>query len=260
MEDPIKKEDPDQEASSNSKSIITQENNLGNIDAWITGREEFMAKVATAMKETKDYHIIQGKKSLAKGGAEKIASIFKWTSTFVKDVETYEMFGSTPGLIVYKCILKKANKLVGEGRGASSLQKNAGDPNKTIKMAQKSAYIDAVIRTSGLSDIFTQDLEDMPPSAFSKPAYTAPVSAPRPIQQPTTPARAAEIMQGEVVKEPDGTRYKTLAAMIGSAKSMDELNQIPKVIETMRKGLSDVDLNALRKEFSAKKQTLEVKV
>lgn len=32
--------------------------------------------------------------------------------------------------------------------------------NKAIKMAQKSAFVDAVIRTTGMSDLFTQDLED----------------------------------------------------------------------------------------------------
>ena len=32
--------------------------------------------------------------------------------------------------------------------------------NKTIKMAQKSAFVDAVIRATGMSDLFTQDVED----------------------------------------------------------------------------------------------------
>jgi len=32
--------------------------------------------------------------------------------------------------------------------------------NKAIKMAQKSAFVDAVIRTTGMSDLFTQDIED----------------------------------------------------------------------------------------------------
>jgi len=35
------------------------------------------------------------------------------------------------------------------------------DINKAIKMAQKSAQIDAVLRTGALSDAFTQDLEDV---------------------------------------------------------------------------------------------------
>ena len=37
--------------------------------------------------------------------------------------------------------------------------------NKSIKMAQKSAFVDAVIRTTGMSDLFTQDIEDVPAEA-----------------------------------------------------------------------------------------------
>lgn len=133
-----------------------------DIDVFIQKRQAFIEKVNRIMVETKDYHLIQGKKSLAKGGAEKIASIFLWQAKFAKDTETLEMLGTTPGLVAFKCILENKGKFVGEGRGAALLNKNAGDPNKTIKMAQKSAYVDAVIRSSGMSDFFTQDLEDHP--------------------------------------------------------------------------------------------------
>jgi hypothetical protein len=50
---------------------------------------------------------------------------------------------------------------VGEGRGARSLKKDGGDVNKAIKMAEKSSMVSAVLRTGALSDVFTQDLEDM---------------------------------------------------------------------------------------------------
>ena len=118
--------------------------------------------------EGKDYHVIQGKKSLAKGGAEKIASIFKWTAKFDKDTEALEMLGDIKGLVAFKCTLTNG-QVVGEGRGAALLSKNASDPNKTLKMAQKSAFIDAVLRASGLSDFFTQDLEDMPREEIVQP-------------------------------------------------------------------------------------------
>lgn len=132
-----------------------------DIDGFLEKRKEFIDKVSAICVEGKDYHIIQGKKSLAKGGAEKIASIFQWNATFIKDTESLEMLGEINGLVAFKCTLAKGNKYVGEGRGAASLGKNNGDPNKTLKMAQKSAFIDAVLRASGLSDFFTQDLEDM---------------------------------------------------------------------------------------------------
>jgi hypothetical protein len=49
-----------------------------------------------------------------------------------------------------------------------------GDANKAIKMAQKSAQIDAVLRCAGLSEVFTQDLEDLhPPAAQGRRAQPA---------------------------------------------------------------------------------------
>ena len=139
-----------------------------DIDAYIELRQAFIQKVNTICVEGKDYHVIQGKKSLAKGGAEKIASIFKWAAKFDKDTESLEMLGSPVGLVAFRCTLQNG-QVVGEGRGAASLSKNSGDANKTLKMAQKSAFIDAVLRASGLSDFFTQDLEDMAPNDIGQP-------------------------------------------------------------------------------------------
>src|SRR3990167_3096466 len=153
-----------------SKAMVSQQTNNSvsdyDIKSYIAKRTDFIKNVNTICIEGKDYHVIQGKKSLAKGGAEKIASIFKWTAKFDKDTEAIEMLGSVPGLVAFKCTLMNG-QFVGEGRGAATMAKNAGDPNKTLKMAQKSAFIDAVLRSSGLSDFFTQDLEDMPPQTQS---------------------------------------------------------------------------------------------
>lgn len=139
-----------------------------NIDAWLGQRDEFIQKVSGKMVEKKDYHVIQGKKSLAKGGAEKIASIFNWKAGFKKDQETLDMLnGEAKGTLAYVCTLTNGGEFVGEGRGARNVKSDGDDINKSVKMAQKSAYIDAIIRASGLSDIFTQDLEDMPSEAIS---------------------------------------------------------------------------------------------
>jgi hypothetical protein len=151
-----------------TSAISNKVNSVTNIDGFIAKRQEFIEKVNAIMVEGKDYHVIQNKKSLGKGGAEKIASIFGWSATFLMDSEAITMLGEeTKGLVAFKCTLNKGKKFVGEGRGVALLAKNAGDPNKTVKMAQKSAYIDAVIRASGMSDFFTQDLEDMPISEVS---------------------------------------------------------------------------------------------
>lgn len=148
-----------------STQIVAQDNQIVkpdfDIDGFLDMRKQFITKVNAIMVKGSDYHEIQGKKSLAKGGAEKIASIFGWVATFSKDTEVSDAFVDLKGLVAFTCNLEKAGTIVGQGRGAAILSKNAGDPNKTIKMAQKSAFIDAVLRASGLSDFFTQDLEDM---------------------------------------------------------------------------------------------------
>ncbi len=131
------------------------------VDELLSRRQYFISKVLPQLVENQDYYVIKGKKSLAKGGAEKIASIYGYTASFEQDNETMKAFDGIKGIIAFICNLSKGERLVGQGRGASTLAKNDNDPNKTIKMSQKSAYCDSVIRASGLSDIFTQDLQDM---------------------------------------------------------------------------------------------------
>lgn len=168
----IKKETTSPKVISRTDTEIIPQDNDYDIDGFLAKRSEFITKVNSIMVEKADYHVIQGKKSLAKGGAEKIASIFGWTAEFSKDTDVLEAF-KLDGLIAFNCNLTKFGQRVGQGRGAATLQKNAGDPNKTIKMAQKSAFIDAVLRASGLSDFFTQDLEDMPKEQISQPTQTS---------------------------------------------------------------------------------------
>ncbi|MCX6713274.1 MAG: hypothetical protein NTY66_03655, partial [Candidatus Vogelbacteria bacterium] len=129
------------------------------VDSLMERRRYFISQVLPKLKENQDYYVIKGRKCLAKGGAEKLASIYNLTASFERDNDTMGAFGDLPGLIAYVCNLSRNGIPAGQGRGSSSLDRNGGDPNKTIKMATKSSYIDSVIRTTGLSDIFTQDID-----------------------------------------------------------------------------------------------------
>jgi hypothetical protein len=63
--------------------------------------------------------------------------------------------------IIVRCELKDGQgNVVAVGVGARSVAQDAGDLNKCLKMAEKSAHIDATLRMAGLSEVFTQDLED----------------------------------------------------------------------------------------------------
>lgn len=126
--------------------------------------------IAKHMKEGVDYGTIKiggrdSKPSLFKPGSEKFLSLFKLTATFKKDSETFEMAGSPNGLFCYVCEIKTSKGVVvGEGRGVAALSEKSWTINSCVKIAQKRAQVDAVLRMGALSDFFTQDLEDMFPA------------------------------------------------------------------------------------------------
>jgi hypothetical protein len=104
------------------------------------------------------------KDSLRKPGAEKICGMLGVTVTFptIKDYEQAALNGLPINSIILRCHLLAADgTVVADGIGARSVEQDYGDLNKALKMACKSAQIDATLRMAGLSEIFTQDLEDM---------------------------------------------------------------------------------------------------
>src|SRR5499427_8592163 len=104
-----------------------------------------------------------GKATLCKPGSEKICGLLQLRPRFKRDVDAWEMLGGEAGLVTLVCeLVTPAGVVVAEGRGARHRDQDFGDVNKCLKMAQKSAQTDAVLRCAGLSEIFTQDLEDMP--------------------------------------------------------------------------------------------------
>lgn len=128
------------------------------------------------------------KPSLRKPGAEKICGMLGVTATFptLKDYEAAALDGRDLSQIILRCHLLGADgQVVADGVGARSIDQDHGDINKALKMAVKSAMIDATLRMAGLSEIFTQDLEDMPhvsseggSESSSAPARSSPRTPP----------------------------------------------------------------------------------
>lgn len=91
---------------------------------------------------------------LRKAGSEKILSMLGLTPTF-PNLDEVDL---TKGIIGIRCVLLNwEGKEVGYGAGARLIADDNGDVNKALKMALKSAQIDATLRVGGLSEIFTQD-------------------------------------------------------------------------------------------------------
>ena len=143
------------------------------------------------------------KPSLWKPGAEKICGMLGLIPRFpnLREYETAALTGTDIKVILIKCELHTNSGFVAaEGTGARTLAQDKGDINKSLKMAEKSAHIDATLRVAGLSELFTQDLEDMlqefggrqtvaPDNPVPEPPQTAgtePLSQTRPPEKPTT--------------------------------------------------------------------------
>ena len=184
----------------------------------ITRHKELTELIDKALVRDTDYGIIKGTKNptLLKPGAERIAVAFgvsiayevtereidhdrkvswkkrekKWRNQHDGDREFtwLEVSGESLGLYRYvvRCDLvsRQTGMSVGNGMGCCSTMesKYIDRPreleNTVLKMASKRALVAAVLNTFGLSDRFTQDMEDMPDHGKEAPADTPPKSPP----------------------------------------------------------------------------------
>jgi hypothetical protein len=104
-----------------------------------------------------------GKPTLLKPGAELVALLYGWRFHFTADLDSLSMYGpGIGGVFAYVChVIDRESRTVGQGRGVAELRETGmSNANKTVKMAEKRAMVDAVLRCAGLSQWFTQDLEE----------------------------------------------------------------------------------------------------
>lgn len=135
----------------------------------------FQQVIQQAVKPGHDIGIIPGtdKPTLLKPGAEKIVMMMGLSSRYeiMDKVEDYDK-----GFFSYniRCTLSRHGYDICEGVGNCNSRESRyvkADPysiaNTILKMAKKRAYVDAALSVASLSDIFTQDLEDMPDMRMS---------------------------------------------------------------------------------------------
>lgn len=155
------------------------------LDRRKTNRNTLMEWIRSSLIEGRDYGSItikgrKSKPSLLKPGAEKICGMLGLIPTFpnLNRFEESVIVGKTINAIILKCELTNQDgKVVGEGVGARFVeQQDNGDLNKSLKMAVKSAMIDAVLRCAGLSEIFTQDMEEKHSSKGEENRESEPVT------------------------------------------------------------------------------------
>jgi hypothetical protein len=150
---------------------------------WSAQRQVVKRFLQQELVEGTDYYTLrikgrETKPALSKAGSEKFMALFQLHASFAQDTATWTMLGQPQGTLCYVCtLLTRSGEVVGEGRGARTVQQDNGDINKAVKMAQKSSCVDAILRTGALSDVFTQD-EDSIPGATVEPAKATPPTKP----------------------------------------------------------------------------------
>ena len=131
--------------------------------------QNFQKLIRTQFKQDHDFGIIPrtSKPTLLKPGAEKIVMLMGITTEF-------EIMDSTRdfdnGFFQYcvKCKMKKNGQVITEGVGTANTLESKYETqnpysidNTVLKMAKKRALVDGALMIGSLSDIFTQDVEDL---------------------------------------------------------------------------------------------------
>lgn len=137
------------------------------------------------------------KPSLYKAGADFCCDLLGARDVYHADMDSWAQLGSPKGTFVQTCVLysRITNDTLGEGRGIRKTGQKGGDENNAIKMAKKCAKVDAVLNTWGLSDLFTQDIEDdIPPVDNPDQAPGAPVVPPRSKRTAADPKELSQLI------------------------------------------------------------------
>jgi hypothetical protein len=142
---------------------------VAQVEATMKKISQFQKVVQSTLHQNHDYGIIPGtdKPTLLKPGAEKILMMMGLRSEFeiVDSTRDFEK-----GFFQYqvRCKLLKGDMVITEGLGACNTRERKYlkmDPytidNTVLKMAKKRALVDAALLVASLSDVFTQDVEDM---------------------------------------------------------------------------------------------------
>lgn len=166
------------------------------VDALAARRQVLRDYVSSQMVEGVDFGTIPGtpKPTLYKPGAEKLSQLFGFAARIVhrdKEIDLHHNFAMFS--YTYEIYHVATNRVVAQCEGSTNshekkwkMRGNQETPigdlmNTLMKMAQKRAYVGAVIQATGASDFYTQDLdsvEDAESAGVKAPPRTVKASVP----------------------------------------------------------------------------------
>lgn len=182
------------------------------LDGMVEKRKLLKEFVNSQLVKNTDYGVIPGtpRPSLFKPGAEKLRGLFglnvtvDCTGSIINDEKNFAMF-------TYKAKVFRGDNLIAECEGSTNSQEKkykerkawvySEEERKKVpvtevtpiydilntlqKMAQKRAFVGAIIFATGASDFFTQDIDD-PEDASTVGAAPREAAAPSAVPKPTT--------------------------------------------------------------------------
>ncbi len=210
------------------------------LDRRKANRGAMMEWIRSAMVEGVDYGVIQTKRgpskpSLWKPGAEKICGMLGVTIHFptLHDYEQAALHGVDIKHVIIRCeIHDAAGRVVADGVGARTISQDYGDLNKALKMAEKSAHIDAALRMAGLSEVFTQDLEDMKNTDLDTKTTTTKPAQPDAADESAAGGREPRLISGAQKKRLEarigelGLDRERIKSWIGKAWGIEHFNEL----------------------------------
>lgn len=177
---------------------ITQASNAGALEVrqQVNAIQHLMREV---LQDGQHYGKVPGcgpKPTLLQPGAEKIAYMFHLVPTYDVARTDYDG-GHREYEITCKLTSRDTGEVMGYGVGTCTtlesryryrkgreVENPADSYNTVMKMAKKRAFVDAVKSTTAASDIFTQDVEDMPAAAAQPVAVVVEAEPAAPAQNP----------------------------------------------------------------------------
>ncbi|MCO8288281.1 hypothetical protein [Tetragenococcus halophilus] len=143
--------------------------NLEQVTKQLQAISNFQSVVQSNLKKDQDFGVIPGtqKPTLLKPGAEKIQMLFGVTSEY-EEIERIQDYDKGFFAYTIRCTLSQNGTKITEGMGHCNTKEKKyikQDPftlaNTCLKMAKKRAQIDATLTIASLSEVFTQDIEDL---------------------------------------------------------------------------------------------------
>lgn len=196
----------------------------------------FEKMLIDSMVENRHYYIQTNmmipRKILSKGGAEYLAKLFNW-----KVVLSEPRFMNTSGnnhetgqqVFIDAQVIDENNQTLAYGGGARSLAQDGFYLNTSLKMARKSAFVDAVLRASGLSGYFGQDIveTDLDQSTFSDSPNKQPNQAAAKATE-ATQQDAGQAVPTPAAKPSAAEKEQQEKELAEHKKALEELKQLAK--------------------------------